>query len=237
MESGITVLHALRAAPAAVEDALTTIFNGEERTRILRLEGTYRSVLARLTDPNLEAAYCYLICRPHADSPWTPVIEVGMRTEGLEAELSRMLGGAAVFSAFVYGEDVSGYRFARGGAVVDQYLSDPTFFADEDPPAAQIERDRGHPERFADLLPAGTTAEDFARVVLRPGWWEEHDADAASDATTAAAEEEGIVDEVDRMRCIALALELWEPAEYPFTADLDTLENRTVGPVIALAYT
>ena len=35
--------------------------------------------------------------------------------------------------------------------------------------------DRGHPDRFADLLPSGTEAEDFARIVLRPGWWEEYD--------------------------------------------------------------
>lgn len=237
MGTGITVHHVLRAASEAVEEALTGIFAGEERPRVLRLEGTYRSVLARLTDPDLEAAYRYLICRPHAVSPWTPVIEAGMRTEGLDVELSRRLGGTAVFTAFVYEEEVSGYRLARDGALVDQYLSDPTFFADEEPPPDEIERERGHPERFADLLPTGTTPADFARVVLRPGWWEDHDASAASPAAAPAnAEDEGMVDELDRMRCIALALELWEPAGYPFTAELETLENRTVGPVIAVAF-
>jgi hypothetical protein len=234
----------LRAAPAAIEDALSAIFTGEERARVLRLEGSYRSVLARLTDPDLEAAYRYLICRPHAGSLWTAVIEAGMRTEGLDIELSRALDGAAVFSAFVYGEDVAGYRLARQGALVDRYLSDPTYFAEDDPPAGEIERDRGHPERFADLLPTGTTPEDFVRVVLRPGWWEEHDAATAGTpdpsrsvaANVADPDNEGMVDEVDRMRCIALALELWEPAEYPFTEELETLENGTVGPVIAVAY-
>jgi len=44
------------------------------------------------------------------------------------------------------------------------------------------------------------------------------------------------VDERDRMRCIALALELWSPTEYPLTQDLDDLANRTVGPGIILAF-
>jgi hypothetical protein len=233
MESGTTIHHVLRVDLAAVEDALTAIFAGEERPRVLRLEGTYRSVLARLTDGELEATYRYLICRPHASSQWTPVIEVGTHTDGLDVALSQRLGGAPVFTVFVYGEDVSGYRLARDGALLDEYLSDPTYFADEEPSAEEVERVRGHPERFGDLLPEGTTPQDFARVVLRPGWWQERDASAAD---APSDDDEGMVDEVDRMRCIALALELWEPAEYPFTADLETLENRAVGPVVAVAY-
>jgi hypothetical protein len=56
---------------------------------------------------------------------------------------------------------------------------------------------------------------------------------AASDDDT---EEIDLVDERDRMRCIALALELWGPSEYPFTGELDALSNKLVGPAIAVAY-
>jgi hypothetical protein len=141
----------------------------------------------------------------------------------------------------VYGEDVSGYRLARAGELVDLYLSDPTFFADEEMPEAAIESFRGHPERFADLLPGDTTAEAFARVVLRPGWWEEYDErNAAQGGASVTVDNnpdgEGLVDEIDRMRCIALALELWAPADYPFGEELEALENSVVGPVIALAF-
>src|SRR5690348_6791790 len=177
MPTAITVLHVQGRDPLAVEAALDAVFAAEERPRVLRLEGTYAAVLARLSDPDLSAAYRYLILRPHDASPWTPVLELGNRTEGLDVELSRRLDGSAVFTAFVYGDVVSGYRLARAGALVDTYLSDPTAVAEEGdsapetaPDAADLEAARGHPDRFADLLPAGTTPGDFARVVLRPGW-------------------------------------------------------------------
>jgi hypothetical protein len=171
---------------------------------------------------------------------------------GLEVELSRLLGGCAVFTTFVYGDLISGYRLARYGTYVDRYSSDPSaLFA---PPEAEsatestYEEDRGHPERFADLLPSGTSPEDFTRIVLQPGWWEEHDqligsvppqsginhvggGDAGGDE-----EVEETVDETDRMRCIALALELWGPSEYPFARNAEDIPNRA-GPAIALAFT
>jgi len=50
------------------------------------------------------------------------------------------------------------------------------------------------------------------------------------------AHEEGLVDEVDRMRCIALALELWGPTEYPFGQELEDISNKEVGPGIILAF-
>jgi hypothetical protein len=232
MEYATTILHAHGASPEAVEQALGAIFAKEDRAATFRLEGTFRAVLGRLTDPELEAAYRYLICRPHAPSPWTPVLELGNRTDGLEAELSHALGGAPVFTTYVYDDGLSGYRFARGGKLLDSYVSDPTYFASDDEPEVDVESRRAHPERLASLLPAGTTAEDFARVVLNPGWWEEHDR-----AMTGGAEAESdLVDEADRMRCIALALELWGPAEYPFAQDLAALPNQVVGPVIALAF-
>ncbi len=93
---------------------------------------------------------------------------------------------------------------------------------------------RGRPERFADLLPAGTTAQDFARVVLAPGWWETHDAGAAGAAPD--DDDDELVDELDRMRCIALAFELWSPDDYPLTQELEDLPNKLIGPAIALAW-
>jgi hypothetical protein len=54
-----------------------------------------------------------------------------------------------------------------------------------------------------------------------------------------AEEEEGyalLVDEMDRMRCIALALELWGPSEYPFAQDVEDIPNRLAGPAIAIAF-
>ncbi len=245
MEYATTILHIQGATREAVEQVLSAIFADEERPCALRLEGTFSAVLARATDPDLDAAYRYLICRPHADSAWVLVLELGNRTEGLDVELSRALGGAAVFTTFAYDDGLSGYRLARAGALVDRYLSDPTYFATEDVPPDAIEAQRGHPERFTDLLPAGTAPEDFARIVLRPGWWEEYDADQSGENGGTAAGVEGaaeteaeadLVDELDRMRCIALALELWGPTEYPFAGDLDELPNKSVGPAIALAF-
>jgi hypothetical protein len=240
MEYATTILHVQGATREAVEQALSTIFANEERPCALRLEGTFGAVLARATDPDLDAAYRYLICRPHPDSTWVPVLELGNRTEGLDVELSRALKGAAVFTTFAYDDGLSGYRLARAGELVDRYLSDPTYLATEDVPPDAIEAQRGHPERFADLLPAGTTPADFARIVLRPGWWEEYDAEQTSESGGPPADiaeaEADLVDELDRMRCIALALELWGPTEYPFAGDLDELPNKSVGPAIALAF-
>lgn len=253
MSTTITVLHVQGHRPEVVEDALTAIFAGEERPRALRIEGTYSAVLARATDPDLAASYRYLILRPQPTSTWTPVLELGNRTDGLDVELSRALDGAAVFTTYVYGDIVSGYRLARSGALVDRYASDPTYGSSDDemespvssaaraPSDAEvdIEGQRAHPERFADLLPAGTPPEDFVRVVLRPGWWEEHDQDAApEDADGASAnDEEDMVDETDRMRCIGLALELWAPDEYPFAQDPEDIPNAVAGPAIAVAFT
>jgi hypothetical protein len=243
MEYATTVLHVQGATREAVEQALSAIFADEARPCALRLEGTFSAVLARVAAPDLDAAYRYLICRPHPDSAWVPVLELGNRAEGLDVELSRALGGAAIFTIFAYGDGLSDYRLIRAGALVDRYSSDPTYFATEDVPPDAIEAQRGHPERFADLLPTGTAPEDFARVVLRPGWWEEFDAERTSEDVGIAAEgekaaeaEADLVDELDRMRCIALALELWGPAEYPFAGDLDETPNKRVGPAIALAF-
>ncbi|MGH2504186.1 MAG: hypothetical protein ACRDID_16890, partial [Ktedonobacterales bacterium] len=137
---------------------------------------------------------------------------------------------------------------------VDRYLSDPTAFEDAmsepdpepagapdmDTPALtpeEIETLRGRPERFADLLPAGTEAAEFAQTVLRPGWWEERDAGIDSVASAAPDEEDGdLVDEVDRARCMGLALELWAPDEYPLAGDLEDVPNLAAGPAIALAW-
>lgn len=243
MSTTITVLHIQRQGPVEVERALEAIFAGEERTRALRLEGTYSAVLARALDSALDAGYRYLILRPRLDSTWTPLLELGNRAVGLDVELSRILGGCAVFTAFVYGDVLSGYRLTRDGALVDEYLSDPTYLADEDDPddgapltPDDVEAARGRPELFSDLLPEGTTPADFARVVLRPGWWEEHDAGTVASAETDDEDEEEIVDEADRMRCIGLALELWEPSEYPFAQDPEEIANKVVGPAIALAF-
>ena len=252
-----TIFHVYGHDADAVERALTDIFTGEGRSTALRLEGTFSAVLARVTDPDLDpdldAAYRYLILRPHDTSRWTPVFELGNRTEGLDVELSRTLDGAPVFTIFEYGETVSGYRLARGGALVDRYISDPTWLEDDEQegtgaapePPPDLEALRGHPERFADLLPPDTAPEDFARVVLTPGWWEDYVAstgEATSEATSMETSankttDDEMVDERDRMRCIALALELWSPIEYPLTQDTDDISNKEAGPGIVLAYT
>lgn len=258
MSETTTVLHVRGQTPDAVEAALEAIFAAEERARALRVEGSYSAVLARATAPELETSYSYVILRPHAPSQWTPVLELGNRTEGLDVELSRRLGGVPVFTTFVYGDGLSGYKLARDGAAVDRYASDPSYYTeaaaeDAEAPngqgaatedeAALIERERGHPERFADLLPQGTSPEDFARVVLLPGWWEEHDAGTATATATGAhddadeQEQEEWVDEADRMRCIGLALELWGPTEYPLAQDPEEITNAIAGPAIALAFT
>ena len=263
MSTSITVIHVQGQEPSAVEQALETIFAGEERARRLRIEGTFSACLSRLDAVSPEASYRYLICRPPAASSWTPVLELGNRTDGLELELSRGLHGVAVFTVFVYGDLISGYRLARSNQYVDRYTSDPSVlqseFSDSDElngegekryPAAtgaDYERERGHPERFADLLPAGTSPEDFTRVVLRPGWWEETEPEATGPEGELDGELDGeedeeleelidVVDETDRMRCIALALELWGPTEYPFAQDAEDIPNK-VGPAIALAFT
>jgi hypothetical protein len=243
MSTVSTILHIYGHDADAVERALTTIFAAEDRVNVLRLEGTFSAVLERVTDPDLDTSYRYLICRPHDVSRWTPVLELGNRTEGLDVELSRVLDGAPVFTVFDYGETVSGYTLARGGARVDRYISDPTWLDEdgesggENKPAPDLEALRGHPERFADLLPPDTAPEDFVRVVLAPGWWEDYSASTGENLSAEErAEEDDLVDERDRMRCIALALELWSPTEYPLTQDLDDLANRTVGPGIILAF-
>jgi hypothetical protein len=264
MSMATTVLHIQGQGPDAVERALAMIFGGEGRVQTLRLQGTYSALLARVLDPGLDAGYRYLILRPHAGATWTPLLEVGNRADGLHRALSETLDGAAVCATFVYGDGVSGYRMVRGGVEVDRYLSDPTYFggveADErdvvdvaddaeasgavrlpaDVAPVDVEAVRGHPERFADLLPDGTRPEDFARVVLQPGWWEEQAAEAIR-LTAAVADdgdgEEEVVDEVDRMRCIGLALELWGPSEYPFAQELEDIANKDAGPAIALAFT
>ncbi|HLJ80231.1 MAG TPA: hypothetical protein VKT52_02015, partial [Ktedonobacterales bacterium] len=132
MSTTMTVLHVQGQRPEAVEEALTAIFSREERPRALRIEGTYSAVLARATDPEIAASYRYLILRPHSSSSWTPVLELGNRTDGLDVELSRALDGAAVFTTYVFGDIVSGYRLARAGALVDRYASDPTYSAGDE---------------------------------------------------------------------------------------------------------
>jgi hypothetical protein len=245
--STITVLHVQGHDPSEVERALDDIFAGEERARMLRIEGTFSAVAGRALDPKLDVSYRYLICRPHPDTRWTPLLELGNRTVGLDVELSRRLQGCAVFTTFVYGDTLSGYRLARDGAEVDRYASDPVYLvgggegiegAGDDALVVEgnIEAERGHPERFADLLPAGTSPEDFTQVVLRPGWWEAHDTGAAQAMAPADEDDEEIVDETDRMRCIALALELWGPTEYPFSQEFEDIPNKLVGPAIALAF-
>lgn len=237
MNGTITVFHIRQQSPTDVEQALTTIFTAEECEARLRLEGSYASVLSRLTEPMLDASYRYLICRPHPASAWTPVLELGNRTNDLDLELSKTLGGCDVFTTYVFGDVLSGYRAARSGALIDQYTSDPTYYDNDvdttedggEPVQAPRLELRGHPDVFANLLPSGTTPEDFTRVVLRPGYWERLD---ASDGTL----DDDVVDEVDRMRCIGLALELWGPEDYPFTRELEDIPNNVVGPVIALAY-
>ncbi|MEO7001210.1 MAG: hypothetical protein ABI068_05380 [Ktedonobacterales bacterium] len=281
MSNATTIFHIQGQAPEAVEGALDAIFAREERPRALRLEGTYTAVLARALDPDLVAGYRYLILRAHPASAWTPLLELGNRTEGLDVALSAALNGCVVFTLFVYGDTISGYRVARNGAEVDRYLSDPTYFASEEdeeehrlPGIGAFEELRGRPERFAELLPAGTAPAAMAQVVLHPGWWEEHDAalptsaerlavvrgidstdhmnDMTADTTKAKTssddaqdnddgaqddDDEDLVDETDRMRCIALALELWGPSEYPFTQELEDIPNTQAGPALALAFT
>ena len=259
MSTSITVLHVQGQEPSAVEQALETIFAGEERARRLRIEGTFSACLSRLDAVSPETSYRYLVCRPPTTSSWTPVLELGNRTEGLELELSRGLRGATVFTVFVYGDLISGYRLARSSQYVDRYTSDPRILQNEFSDSEELsgegeksypattgandyERERGHPERFADLLPAGTSPEDFTRIVLRPGWWEETELEATDPEGEEDEELEeleelvDVVDETDRMRCIALALELWGPTEYPFAQDAEDIPNK-VGPAIALAFT
>nr|MBF6589294.1 hypothetical protein [Ktedonobacterales bacterium] len=89
MSTAATILHIQGREPGAVERALEAIFAREERSRVLRLEGTFSAILTRVGDPDLPAAYRYLICRPHAASAWTPLLELGNRAEGLDVELSR----------------------------------------------------------------------------------------------------------------------------------------------------
>ena len=235
MATATTVLHVRGHTPSEVERALDVIFAAEDRPRTFRLEGTYSAVLKRLLDPSLEAPYQYLICRPHPASEWNPLLELGNRTEGLDRELSRRLGGCAVVSLFNYGEVVSGYRVVANGIAVDQYVSDPTYNLDESA-APQVDPDAsGHPEKFADLLPTGTAPADFIRIVLRPGWWEEHEADLTGTITD-DHDSDDLVDESDRMRCIGLALELWGPHEYPFWQDADEIPDNIAGPALAMAF-
>lgn len=248
MSTSVTALHVRERGAEDVERALDAIFAGEERPRTLRLEGTYSAVLARVTDQGLDASYRYLILRAHAPSKWTPMFELGNRTVGLEAELSKALDGADVVTAFVYDDGLSGYVVARGGREVDRYASDPTYFGGEEDQGDEVEVRPGalsgesgeggealigHPEWFADLLPSGTSPEDFARVVLRPGYWEER---AGGVGGGEDAEDEDLVDEMDRMRCIGLALELWEPAEYPLAQPPEEIPNAVAGPAIVVAY-
>lgn len=258
MSIATTIFHIANTDSQAIENALTAIFADEDRPQVLRLEGTYSAVLERVTDPDLTAAYRYLILRPKDTSRWTTLLELGNRTEGLETELSKRLNGAPVFALYTYGEDISGYRLARGDQEVDQYLSDPEYAeslrtSDEEAvpltlaTAGQADTLRGHPERFAELFPAGTTPEEFARVVLAPGYWETHGAvgttGPSTDGTTGvnqgaeeSGEEEDVVDEVDRLRCIGLGLEFWRPESYPFAEELEDIPNAEAGPAIVLAF-
>jgi hypothetical protein len=246
MTTATTVLHVRERSPEQIEEALTQIFALEGRAQTMRLQGTCSAVLGRLTDPELEAGYRYLICPTPADASWTPLLEVGNRADGLDRALSAALDGCAVVALFVYGEVVSGYRFVRDGVEQDRYLSDPEEFASMESTLESAEGDaaasaedfnalRGDPARFADLLPPNAPPEEFARVVLRPGWWEEREGvnppETAPDDT-----EDDLVDEVDRMRCIGLALELWGATEYPFAGELEDLPNKGCSPAVALAF-
>jgi hypothetical protein len=57
MSETTTVLHVRGQTPDAVEAALEAIFAGEERARVLRVQGSYSAVLARATAPELETSY------------------------------------------------------------------------------------------------------------------------------------------------------------------------------------
>jgi hypothetical protein len=236
MTMATTALHLRDRAPEPIEEALGAIFAREGRAQTLRLQGTYSAVLGRLTDPALEAPYRYLILPTPPGSHWTPLLELGNRADGLDRALSAALDGCALFALFVYGEVVSGYRYVRAGAEQDRYLSDPEEFAamesaesNEAAAAGDVSAFRGDPARFADLLPPDAPPEEFARVVLRPGWWEGHERDGETS-------DEDLVDESDRMRCIGLALELWGANAYPFAGEVEEAPNKGCSPAVALAF-
>ena len=240
MTTATTVLHLRERTPEQIEEALAAIFAREGRAQTLRLQGTYSAVLGRLTDPAQEAPYRYLILPTPPSSLWTPLLELGNRADGLDRALSAELGGCALFALFVYGEVVSGYRFVRDGVEQDRYLSDPDEFAamessegDDTPAVGDVEACRGDPARFADMLPPDAPPEEFARVVLRPGWWEDHGRENQDDHE---ASDEDLVDETDRMRCIGLALELWGASEYPFAGELEDGAEKGRSPAVALAF-
>jgi hypothetical protein len=243
MTTATTALHLRERTPAQIEEALAAIFTREGRAQTLRLQGTYSAVLGRLTDPAQEAPYRYLILPTPSSSPWTPLLELGNRADGLDRALSAELGGGAVFALFVYGEIVSGYRFVRGGVEQDRYLSDPDEFAameasdgDGAPADGNIEAFRGDPARFADMLPPDAPPEEFSRVVLRPGWWEERERGGQDDQSDLATSDDDLVDETDRMRCIGLALELWGASEYPFAGELEDGPDKGRSPAVALTF-
>jgi hypothetical protein len=239
MSTTATVFHIRDKRPEEVADALGAIFASEERDRVLRVQGTYSAILRRVADEELVATYRYVVGSPHFPSPWTPVFEIGTRTAGLDVELSRALGGSPVVTIFVYGDVVSGYTVVRDGVVADRYVSDPDALAEDTEDRPEPDDLRGHPERVRDLLPEGTDPGDFWRIVLQPGWWEAHAAHPKTEAVgnlDSAENEEDVVDEVDRMRCIGLAFELWAPDDYPFAAEPEEIPNVAAGPAIGLAF-
>jgi len=238
MSTTVTVMHVRDKRPEDVESALRSIFKDEDRTEVLRVQGSYSAILRRVADEDLFAPYRYIICSPHFPSLWTPVLEIGNRTVGLESELSRRLSGAPVVTLFVYGDAVSGYTVAREGVVVDRYVSDPEAITEEGEEATRYEDVSGHPERLRDLLPTGTDPDDFRRIVLMPGWWENYEKGAAlpQQAADKESDEEDIVDEVDRMRCIGLAFEFWAPDEYPLATEPEDIPNSATGPTIGIAF-
>ena len=87
MSIASTILHIQGRAPEQIEATLTNIFTREERPSALRVEGSYTAVLARVDDPEFDAAYRYLLLRPHGAGAWAPLLELGQRTEGLDVEL------------------------------------------------------------------------------------------------------------------------------------------------------
>jgi hypothetical protein len=240
MTTATTALHLRERTPEQIEEALAAIFAREGRAQTLRLQGTYSAVLGRLTDPAQEAPYRYLLLPTPSGAQWTPLLELGNRADGLDRALSAELGGCVIFALFVYGEVVSGYRFVRDGVEQDRYLSDPDEFAamessegDDIPVAGDVEALRGNPAQFAGLLPPDAPPEEFARVVLRPGWWEDHERENQNDHE---ASDEDLVDETDRMRCVGLALELWGASEYPFAGELEDGPEKGRSPAVALAF-